>query len=156
MKKYSKKGRHGTHSPFVYEFVSKVLRGPSNRKSFLGKYFFPVTYIKDPSRIYLNFLTFYVAHATFFVSDVTEEKKLEIPKGVSRVLFIQKEGMVWTNEFMTSLIELQNQGVEYAIWVEKIKTAIPEQYFNRVIELEQHKIYFQHASFKEREYFRLW
>lgn len=157
MKKYSIKGRHGTHSPFAYDFVTQVLRAPSKYSSLIGRYLFPVSYIKNQDQIFDNFVAFYNADILLHIHQYFEIEKylfLNSPS-IKRIFIIIYDMEKVTLEFQDFLMSLQDENIEYAVWATTASFQLLPPFFNRKIELLQAMIYFHHSAFKEVECFQL-
>lgn len=152
------KGRHGTHAPFVYDFVCHVLRGPSNRKTFLGRYFFPVIHIHDLEEIYQRFLAYYKPEQTINLDgNSTSLKEIHIEKTVKSVLLVQHDTVDLDIENISeSLEQWRQENIKIAYWL-KSETLLENWYlyFNRAIKLKGAILYFNHSEFLEKELFHL-
>lgn len=154
---YKLKGRHGTHAPFVYDFVAKILRNPSPFKSFLGKYFVPVSRNSDLKEQKKRFIDWYKADLLWdktYLPDCTDLKDY------SRVLFIispeSMESFLQIEAQKEFLEKLQNTSLDYAFWTER-KGLLSEfyPYFNRFMSWKEASLYIRHTAFYEKEVFLL-
>lgn len=152
------KGRHGTHAPFVYDFVCQVLRVPSKRKTFLGRYFFPVTPIKDLEEIYQRFLAFYKPEQIINLDEnSTSFKTINVEEAVVRMLLVQQKIVdLDIDKMAESLQEWSKKNIKFAYWT-KSDDLLENWYlyFNRVIKLKGAILYFNHSEFLEKELFHL-
>lgn len=150
------KGRHGTHAPFVYDFVCQVLRAPSKRKTFLGRYFFPVTPIKDLEETYQRFLAFYKPEQIINLDgNSTSFKTIYVEKSVTKMLLVQQK-TVDLDKLAESLQEWSKGNIKFAYWT-KSDNLLKNWYlyFNRVIKLKGAILYFNHSEFLKKELFHL-
>lgn len=153
---YKKRGRHGTHAPFVYDFISQVLRAPSRFKNPLLKYLFPVGYIKNKASIIASFKNFY--QADLIINHPEEYQSINSDKEIQRLLILisNQSDLQLLSTYQPLWDNLKNKGIDYAL-------CLPQDsffedwncYFNRIIEKEDYFFYFQHKAFYEKEYFKI-
>ncbi|HLS71039.1 MAG TPA: hypothetical protein VK027_05205 [Chitinophagaceae bacterium] len=154
---YKLKGRHGTHAPFVYDFVTKILRNPSPFKSFLGRYFIPVTRNSDIREQKKRFIKWYEADMLWELKSLPDFSEI---KACSRILFFisseKMKGFLKNPESKNFLEKLEKSNLDYAFWTES-KDVLPEfyPYFNRFMAWKEASLYLRHQAFYEKEVFLL-